>query len=232
MYEETNRLMRSVVPAVIPTSRRHLDATLERCADFADEVQVDIVDGVFAPESSWPYNQTESVETLLQNLNFHELPTELDLMIQNPEETMDLWMQTGAKKIVVHVESTKKLSDIIEDSAPRAFHLGLSLNNDTDVHVLEDIDMEHVDYIQLMGIKDIGAQGQPFDERVIKRIEYIHNTYPRLPISIDGSVNKTTIVALARAGATRFVAGSAILKSDNWEDAYKDLKVLANRDTL
>jgi len=224
--------MRKVVPAVIPTSKRHLDTTLEKCADFADEVQVDIVDGVFAGEASWPYNQNIPLDTCIVDINFHEIPVELDLMIQNPEETLPLWIQTGAKKIVIHANSTQKLPDIVEDCAARAVHLGIALTNDTDLSVLESVDMQHVDYIQLMGIETIGLQGQSFDTRVLDRIREIKNLYPQTPISIDGSVNQQTIAKLAEAGADRFVSGSAILKSDNWGVIYDALVRIANEERL
>ena len=229
MFEESMTSKCRVVPAIIPTSQRHLDTTLEQCASFAEEVQVDIVDGKFAGTASWPYEGVCSPELLLEGYRFDGVPVELDLMITNPEETIDLWLKTGARKIVVHIESTKHIDDIIEQSAPKGFHLGISLNNDTDLSVLDNIDMDAVEYIQLMGIKEIGAQGQPFDERVLERIKEVRRLYPRLPISIDGSVNKETIIRLAHAGASRFVAGSAVLKTENWGEAYASLKELVTK---
>ena len=234
MFVESTKLMHSkkIIPAIIPISKRHLDTTLRTFADFAEEVQVDIVDGFFAGPPSWPYNQDCSPETSLFNTMFDTVPVELDLMIKNPEETMDMWVTTGAKKIVVHVESTNKLTDILEYSATRPFHLGLSFNNDTDLALLDTLDRTLVDYVQLMGIKEIGAQGQPFDRRVLERIALIREKYPQLPISIDGSVNLDTIDDFARSGATRFVSGSAILKANDPEDAYSELVLRVNKERI
>jgi ribulose-phosphate 3-epimerase len=217
--------MNSVVPAVIPTSRHHLDAMLELFGSFAHEVQVDIVDGVFVPDAppSWPYANGMEPATSLENFKFDTLSVELDLMIANPEETLDMWLKTGVSRIIVHVESTEQLADVLAHRASYGYLLGLAFNNDTDLTLLERIDLSHVDYIQLMGIARIGVQGQPLDERVIERIQYVRKIYPELLITIDGGVTHDTIPSLRKAGATRFVSGSAIVNHRHPAHAYEEL---------
>jgi pentose-5-phosphate-3-epimerase len=54
----------------------------------------------------------------------------------------------------------------------------------------------------------------------------LHKKFPELPISIDGTVNKNTAKRLVDAGATRLVAGSAILESGDVHSAMEELKSL------
>jgi ribulose-phosphate 3-epimerase len=86
------------------------------------------------------------------------------------------------------------------------------------------------DYVELMGIDEIGRQGQPFDERVLQRIRDIKAKYPDLEVSIDGSVNEDTLPRLKEAGADRFVVGSAILNAENPEAMHKKLSRLAEQE--
>jgi ribulose-phosphate 3-epimerase len=62
---------------------------------------------------------------------------------------------------------------------------------------------------------------------VLARIAELHMKYPDLEVSIDGSVNETTLPRLREAGARRFVAGSSILGADDPEAAFRSLERLA-----
>ena len=85
------------------------------------------------------------------------------------------------------------------------------------------------DCIQLMGIAEIGAQGQPFDESVIEKIQTVKQRFPHKPITIDGSVNADTIVRLKEAGADRFIVGSAITLQEDPYAAHQSLHMLINQ---
>lgn len=212
--------MTPIVPAIIPTSKKNLDETLQLVSPFTREVQVDIVDGEFVPFTSWPYDEKGSVQELKEYTD--NFLIEVDLMLNNPEEVIMNYVETKVRRIVIHLESTTKLSDIIAIRKEYDFKLGLSINNDTPLEVLlENIDS--ADYVQLMGIAKIGSQGQPFDIRVLERIQELKKRYPNLLISIDGSVNFDTVSKLAHAGADRCVSGSAILKHENPYEAFNSL---------
>lgn len=216
-----------IIPAVIPTSRHDLDHTLEIYAAFASEVQVDIVDGLFASPASWPYTCIDP-ESALQLIDFRAATIELDLMIDAPEDTLDMWLTIHPARMVVHVESVRSLEKVLAHAGSHTYQLGLAFNNETDIAVLQTLPRNAFDYVQLMGIADIGKQGQPFDERVLARISTVRTWFPDLPIQIDGGVNSKTIVRLRQAGATRFVSGSAILKAHNPQAAYAELAALSS----
>lgn len=216
-----------VIPAVIPQSRHHLDRILETIGTFTDVVQIDIVDGIFAEPASWPYTTDAELEAALAHLDFPERSVEFDLMINDPHTTLDMWLRTGAERLIVHVESTEHLEKVLAHRKENLYELGLSFNNDTSFDLLYEIDMQLVAFVQLMGIAHIGVQGQPFDERVLERTAYIKKEFPKLPVSIDGSVNMDTITKLRQAGAERFVSGSAILKASNPQKVFGELTQLA-----
>jgi len=217
--------MAHVVPAIIPKSFDHLKETLDRVHPFAHAVQVDIVDGVFVPFTSWPYMGSGNIQLLAQF--GQEFEIEVDLMLMNPETVIDAYAQAGAKRIVIHLESTHNIDAIFAHHETHAYALGLSILNDTPLEKLIEL-LPRVDYVQLMGIAQIGSQGQPFDERVLERVSTLHTQYPGLLISIDGSVNADSLPRLRKAGASRFVSGSAILSAEDPRDAFLALESLAS----
>ncbi len=212
--------MNVIIPAIIPKDASHLQDTLTRVRPFTRSVQVDIVDGVFVPFTSWPYSSESEIahlRTLIEGFD-----VEVDLMLMEPETVVEEYVKAGVRSVVVHLESTQKLAEIIALKNTYTFKLGFSINNDTHLSVLTDV-LVSADYVQLMGIAHIGSQGQPFDTRVLARISELKSMYPELLISIDGSVNASSLPRLVEAGARRFVSGSAILMHDSPQEAYDAL---------
>lgn len=216
--------MVKIIPAIIPQSLTHLSEMLARVESFTHEVQLDIVDGVFAPVASWPYTENTPVPQGLSAC-IKNFDVELDLMVHEPEQVLESYLRAGVKRVVIHLESTKNINRIIALKDIYDFELGFSINNDTSIEVLTSV-IQYATYVQCMGIKDIGVQGNAFDERVLERIKDLKKAYPRVLISIDGSVNNQTIVRLYKAGVERFVSGSAILGHHNPHEAYKTLSAL------
>lgn len=210
-----------IVPAIIPKSANQVLELLPQLS-FASEIQIDVVDGQLVPYTSWPYNPAgEPTEVKVETDKF---TLEVDLMVKKPIEAAREWLKAGADMLVFHTESidAKILANFSETTKAS---IGIALVNETPLESLE-LYLEAVDYVQLMGIAKIGAQAQPFDERVLGRISELKKRYPHLTISIDGSVNQSTIKKLVEAGADRLVCGSAIVGQTSFYQAYETLRGL------
>lgn len=215
-----------VIPAIIPESNDHLVSLIGTLEGSAVSVQIDLVDGVFAGTPSWPFNTEKGEQELLEWVahNADTYALEFDLMMQDPEELSGRLIRAGASRIVYHYGSTQQLSDVLKEK--HGATVGIALKNDTELEVIAPY-VSQIDFIQCMGIAEIGVQGNGFDDRVLPRIRQIRATYPGLPISVDGSVTMFTLPLLKEAGATRFVSGSAIFGSDDPRSAYQRLTALA-----
>lgn len=156
--------------------------------------------------------------------HWEDLDFEADLMIENPEVSTTKWVSAGAHRIIVHIESVKEF-DVIRAAVPSLVELGLAINTTTPISAIEPY-LDRVEFIQCMGIARIGFQGEGFDERVLEHIRAIRALRPEMPISVDGAVNLETAKRLVEAGATRLVSGSAILKSNDVQEAVDTLKYL------
>jgi ribulose-phosphate 3-epimerase len=149
---------------------------------------------------------------------------EVDLMVAEPLQAAEQWEKAGADMLVFHTE-TLGLEAWQQYCRQSKLSLSISALNDTPLETLLAY-AATADGVQLMGIAKIGAQGQPFDERVYERLAAVKAAYPQLPVTIDGSVNADTIASLAKAGADRFICGSAIVRADDPERAQQYLQSL------
>lgn len=205
---------------------------------FVKSVQIDIMDGQLTPSRSWPYfeGQEESFEKVASGEvglpHWKEIDYEADLMIVNPEESFTDWVNAGFHRIIIHIESTSKLRDILREWKG-VVEIGVAINIDTDNSALTPfLDEESgnaVDFVQFMGIATIGFQGSPFDSRVVEKIVSLRQAYPQVIISVDGGVNLESAPSLIQAGANRLVAGSAIFGSESVEMTIEDFKKLATK---
>lgn len=221
-----------IIPAILPKTFTELSEKLGRVRGLAQEVQIDIVDGTFAPAKTWPYvgDSGEFAEILSDEKRglpfWDEFDFEFDLMVAKPQEVVSNWVRAGASRIILHVESAsaETLSEIIHEWK-HAVSIGLALNPSTPLVALETF-IHEVSLVQCMGSDRIGFQGTPLDESVIQKITALRAKHPKLPIAVDIGVNKETAPRLIAAGATRLVAGSAIFGAPDIKDAIAKLQSL------
>lgn len=235
-----------IVPAIIPTSREDLETKLKTLQGVCEEVQIDIVDGAYASPASWPYNgdHAEPSRMLAEGLMFpgaDAFRLEVDLMSEDTESMSGTWIGLGAVRLTVHAESTRYLGRFLENTktlyghdagfAPDLLSIGLAIGADTDLALIEKY-LDRVEYVQFMGIRKIGRQGEPFDPRVIARIKSFRKKYPKVPVQVDGGITLSNAPDLLTAGVARLVVGSAIWKQEDPVAAYRALDQLTQEHGL
>jgi ribulose-phosphate 3-epimerase len=212
-----------IVPAIIPQSLEHLRQTIASVS-FSREVQIDLVDGRFVKPISWPYEPAGEPMDIKAELDRFTL--EIDLMVSEPLVAAEEWLKAGADMLIFHVESLS-LHDFEAFAVDCPVTIGVAGHGETTVETIAKYAVQ-ADYIQLMGIKEIGAQGQPFDESVLEKVSALRTQFPDYVIAVDGSVNQATIGPLRQAGVNRMVAGSALVGQADPQQAYNELVALIN----
>jgi len=208
-----------IVPAIIAKDFNELRQKVGLVETYVSAVQLDIMDGVFAPQKTW--DEPADLKNLKTGLIF-----EAHLMVSRPEKEIDKWLASGVKKILIHVESTKNLKEIEEKISGAGLEMGLALNLDTKLEVLDSIlisQHSNIQSVQLMAIAKIGFHGQAFDERVIPKIRALRAKYPHVKIEVDGGINIETAKKATQAGADVLVTGSAIFNAQNIKEAIEEL---------
>ncbi len=232
--------MKLIMPAVIPASYQNL---LEKIAFFdqvkAHRIQIDMVDGVFAEPASWPFTAGQDLHdraatgTLLPHLD--RVKYEADLLCKDPEPIVASLVNLGVIRLTLHAECTDNVSGLIArvrhlvgaeaNFVAALISIGLSINVETDVSILLE-HSEEVEYVQFMGITNIGKQGQPFDPRVIDKVRAFRAARPDAYIQVDGGITFENAKELVDAGASRLVVGSALSQATDMPAMMARLEAL------
>jgi ribose 5-phosphate isomerase B len=212
-----------IVPAIIPTSMEDVVAHVQQLP-LGTLVQIDVVDGQFVPFTSWPYEPPGEVIALAPHLRHYRI--EVDLMVADQLTAARAWLALGAQRIILHLEAITDPGIIRTLRAETMASIGIALTNDTPLADLTPY-LDDIDFVQCMGIAQIGSQGQPFDERVLYRVATLQAEHPNLLISVDGGVNGESLPKLKAAGVKRFVIGSALWRADNVPEALTRFTLLS-----
>ncbi len=229
--------MKEIIPAIMPKNFEDMRDKVSMVVGIVPLVQVDLCDGIFVGRTTWPFhtNDEQSLDDILNEREgmpyWQEINFELDLMVNHAMENFENYVRMGPKRIIFHIEAETDLEAFREflegiDLYTREnIEMGVAINIDSDPALLMPIS-SHIDFIQCMGIAEIGKQGEPFDERVIEKIKMFKEKYVELPISVDGGVSLHNAPALLKAGVDRLVVGSAIYGNDDiigTIESFKDL---------
>lgn len=187
----------------------------------AELIHIDVMDGHFVPNISFGSIVLDAIRPLTN------LPLDVHLMIENPDQYIEQFAKAGADYITVHVEACRHLHRTIQLIRSYGVKPGVVLNPHTPIesiqHVLEDIDM-----VLFMTVNP-GFGGQKFIHSVVPKVEalaaIIKERGLSIEIEIDGGINAETIVPCAKAGATIFVAGSAIYSKEDRTAALQEILV-------
>ncbi|KOP79096.1 ribulose phosphate epimerase [Lysinibacillus sp. FJAT-14745] len=185
----------------------------------AQLIHIDVMDGHFVPNISFGSIVLDAIRPLT------DLPLDVHLMIENPDQYIEQFAKAGADYITVHVEACRHLHRTIQLIRSYGVKPGVVLNPHTPIesiqHILEDIDM-----VLFMTVNP-GFGGQKFIHSVVPKIEalaaIIKERNLDIAIEIDGGINAETIIPCAQAGATIFVAGSAIYSKEDRSAALQEI---------
>ena len=231
--------MTEIIPAVLAKNYEDMKNKIALVRGVVPVVQIDLCDGVFVNNKTWPFTtgggddiNFRAILNELEGMPFWEdIDFELDLMVSDAILNFDIYTKLSPKRIVFHIEA---VGDLIEfknfiegmDIYVRdAIEIGIAINTTTPVEKIFPL-VNYVDFVQCMGIEAVGFQGQEFDSRVLDQIKTLKEKYSDLIISVDGGVDFKTAPKLIKAGATRLIVGSLILKSTDIKETVLELENL------
>lgn len=213
--------MIKIAPSILSADFAKLGEEVKEVeAGGADLIHVDVMDGHFVPNITIGPLIVEALRPVTH------LPLDVHLMIENPDQYVEAFAKAGADYITIHVEATRHLHRSIQLIKSFGLKAGIVLNPHTPVesiqHVLEDVEL-----VLLMTVNP-GFGGQKFIESVIPKIrqlsEMIRERDLHVEIEIDGGINEETIIPCVEAGATIFVAGSAVYNQPDRAAAIETIR--------
>ena len=191
----------------------------------ADWLHCDIMDGHFVPNISFGPLVVAAAKRVT------ELPVDVHLMIENPDDYLDAFINAGADYISIHVEEVVHLNRTVQRIKELGAKVGVVINPATPVASVKDI-AEYIDLLLIMTVNP-GFGGQSFIPNSLNRIGEAVNLRKELGaeylIEIDGGVNAATAKSALQAGVDVFVAGSSIFNADDIAAAAKEIKTVISK---
>ena len=147
-------------------------------------------------------------------------------MIQPVDDIIPAFAEAGATCITFHPEASRHVDRTIQLIKKEGCQAGLAFNPATSLDYL-DYTLSSLDLILLMTVNP-GFGGQAFIPAMVDKIQEARKCLDQSSfsgyLSVDGGVNQQNIEWIARAGATVFVAGSAIFKNPPYRGAIQQLR--------
>ncbi|HUP46001.1 MAG TPA: ribulose-phosphate 3-epimerase [Thermoanaerobaculia bacterium] len=195
-----------IAPSLLSADFTRLADEIATVEAGADMLHLDVMDGHFVP------NMTIGPAVVKACRAVSKLPFDCHLMIEEPQRYIDQFLDAGAGLISIHIEAERHLQralQLIRDGGAKA---GIAINPATPAEALSTA-IEFCDYVLVMSVNP-GFGGQRFLEPVVPKIRHISRLIRErgleVAVEVDGGIDPRTAPAVAAAGATWLVAGSAV----------------------
>jgi len=186
----------------------------------ADYIHIDVMDGHFVPNITIGPLVVGAIRPVT------DLPLDVHLMIENPDQYIPDFARVGADIIVVHAEAVRHLHRTVQLIKSLGKKAGVSLNPATSLSAL-DVILPDLDLVLLMTVNP-GFAGQSFIESSLPKIVELRHRIDTLglpiELEVDGGVKVDNIEMIAAAGADVFVAGSAVFGTKDYHSTISQLK--------
>ena len=187
----------------------------------ADYIHVDVMDGHFVP------NLTIGPPVIKALRKYTNIPFDVHLMINPVHKYIKDYAESGADIITIHPEATNSLQDSIDEIKKYKKKVGLSLNPDTKIEVIEKY-LDQIDLVLVMSVFP-GFGGQKFIPETMKKIINLKKIKDEknysFDIEVDGGVNFSNSKDIINAGANILVSGTTVFKENNG-DIKKNIETL------
>ncbi len=204
-----------ISPSILASDYANLESELKRIA-CSDLIHIDVMDGHFVPNISIGAPVVKSLKRVCR------VPFDVHLMISNPIDYVDDFVNSGADIICFHAESNSDIGETIDKIISAGKKAALAVKPATDI----DVVLPYLDKLEMVLVMTVepGFGGQSFMQSTMPKIERLRKINRDIDIEVDGGINADTVKIAARAGANVFVAGSAVFKSNNPAETIEALK--------
>ena len=175
----------------------------------ADYIHIDVMDGHFVPQI------TVGALVVAAIRKWTNLPLDVHLMIEAPEQQISQFVDAGANIITVHIEACPDIHRAVQTIKEAGTKAGVALNPGTPIATLMDV-LPSLDLVLVMTVNP-GFGGQIFIEAMLDKVAHLRAELDRRSLAteleVDGGINAEVAPKVVKAGARVLAAGSAVFNS-------------------
>ncbi|MDA2927937.1 ribulose-phosphate 3-epimerase [Acidobacteria bacterium AH-259-G07] len=217
--------MALIAPSILAANFVNLERDVRAMEEAGAQIlHVDVMDGHFAP------NLTIGLPVIKGLKGCTSLLLDVHLMISNPEQTAEAYIDAGADYLSVHYETVNHLDRLVERIREQGAQPGVVLNPHTPVLVLEEI-LAKCHHVLVMSVNP-GFGGQKFIvtsfQKVRKLKSLIDSQDLNVKIEIDGGIDLHNTEEAVRSGVDIVVAGSAIFHAERPKEVLLQMQRIAD----
>jgi len=197
-----------IAPSILSADFTRQGEEIALCeAGGADWIHIDVMDGHFVPNITMGPVIVEAARRATR------LPLDVHLMIEAPERYLGAFAAAGADRLTVHVEACPHLHRTLQQIRELGKRAGVALNPGTPASAVGEV-LDEADLILAMTVNP-GFSGQVFIQGVLPKVSQLADLARgrAIEIEVDGGIDAATAPQAAAAGATVFVAASAVFRS-------------------
>jgi ribulose-phosphate 3-epimerase len=210
-----------IAPSILSANFANLEKDIREAENGgADYFHIDVMDGHFVPNISYGPIMAHTMKKIT------DVPLDAHLMIADPDKYIPDFVKAGVEFIVPHIEVSYDVYRTVQYICKLGAQAGIALNPASPAELIEPL-IDRIDLVLVMSVSP-GYGGQKFIPSALKKVRKIRKMVdelkPSIHVALDGGVTKDNITEIFNAGANFIVAGSAVFRSDDIEQAVRDLK--------
>ena len=206
-------LMSIICPTVLASNEEEYKKQMDKIAGFAERIQVDLKDNIFAKGESMPLEKVWWPENIICDIH---------VMYKDPQNYLDTLIGLKPNMVIVHAESDCDIPKFAADLRLEGIKTGLAVLQPTHIGEVAYI-LPHVQHLLIFS-GDLGHFGGTADLSLADKVGCAKEVNPYLEFGWDGGINDENAVELAKAGVDVLNVGGYIQNADNPQSAYAKIK--------